>query len=181
MVQNVECSQNSNICFYFNHNLPSTIIREAVRIVWLLDFQLPVQTWWGVVDTTLCDKDCQWLATGLWFFPVSSTNKTDCHDITEILLKVALKTIYLNLLLLNTYMKLLSEAEYIRNRKDSSIPGSKVHVTATYRPCFSRCFRKIDRWFLNTVDVIIVCWLRSCILYCLFSSTWKNNKTRHNL
>ena len=35
----------------------------------------------------------QWLATGLWFSPgppVSSTNKTDCHDITEILLKVAL-------------------------------------------------------------------------------------------
>jgi hypothetical protein len=31
--------------------------------------------------------------TGLWFSPVSSTNKTDCHDITEILLKVALNTI----------------------------------------------------------------------------------------
>jgi hypothetical protein len=25
--------------------------------------------------------------------PVSSTNKTDCHDVTEILLKVALNTI----------------------------------------------------------------------------------------
>ena len=46
--------------------------------------------------TTFCDKVCQWLATGLWFSlgsPVSSTNKTDCHDITEILLKVALNTI----------------------------------------------------------------------------------------
>jgi hypothetical protein len=34
--------------------------------------------------------------TGQWFSPstaVSSTNKTDCHDITEILLKVALNTI----------------------------------------------------------------------------------------
>jgi hypothetical protein len=34
--------------------------------------------------------------TGLWFSPgtlISSTNKTDCHDITEILLKVALNTI----------------------------------------------------------------------------------------
>jgi hypothetical protein len=30
--------------------------------------------------------------------PVSSTNKTDHHDITEILLKVALNTINLNLL-----------------------------------------------------------------------------------
>jgi hypothetical protein len=31
--------------------------------------------------------------TGHWFSPLSSTNKTDCHDITEILLKVALNTI----------------------------------------------------------------------------------------
>ena len=25
----------------------------------------------------LCDKVCQWFAIGLWFSPVSSTNKTD--------------------------------------------------------------------------------------------------------
>ena len=45
--------------------------------------------------TTLCDRVCQWLATCQWFSPgrpVSSTNKTDIHDITEILLKVALNT-----------------------------------------------------------------------------------------
>jgi hypothetical protein len=39
---------------------------------------------------------CQWFETGRWFSPgtpVSSTNKADCHDITEILLKVALNTI----------------------------------------------------------------------------------------
>ena len=50
----------------------------------------------GVLDTTLFDKVCQWLVTGLWFSagtPVSSTNKTDRHNITEILLKVALNTI----------------------------------------------------------------------------------------
>jgi hypothetical protein len=45
--------------------------------------------------TTLCDKVCQRLATGQWFSPVSSTNKTDRHDITDILLKVALNTITL--------------------------------------------------------------------------------------
>ena len=47
----------------------------------------------GVLDTTLCDQVCQWLAAGLWFSPgtlVSSTNITDCHDIAEILLKVLL-------------------------------------------------------------------------------------------
>ena len=52
----------------------------------------------GVLDTTLCDKVCQWFASGRWFSPgtqVSSTNKTDHHDITEILLKVVLNTITL--------------------------------------------------------------------------------------
>jgi len=50
----------------------------------------------GVLETTLCDKVCQLLATGWWFspgIPVSSTNKTDHHDIAQILLKVALSTI----------------------------------------------------------------------------------------
>jgi len=54
------------------------------------------RSWRGVLDTTLCDKVCQSLATGRWFspgIPVSSTNKTDPHDIGEILLKVALNNI----------------------------------------------------------------------------------------
>jgi hypothetical protein len=54
----------------------------------------------GVFNTTLCDKVCHLFATGQWFSPgtpVSSTNKTDRHDITEILLKVALNTINPNL------------------------------------------------------------------------------------
>jgi hypothetical protein len=45
----------------------------------------------------LYDTVCQLLATGQWFSPgippVSSTNKTDRHDLTEVLLKVALNTI----------------------------------------------------------------------------------------
>ena len=51
--------------------------------------QIPLRQ--GVLDTTLCDKVCQWLAAGKFSqgIPVSS-NKTDRHDITEILLKVAL-------------------------------------------------------------------------------------------
>ena len=52
------------------------------------------------LDTTLCDKVCQWLATGRWFSQgtsVSTTNKTDRHDITEILLQVALNTITITL------------------------------------------------------------------------------------
>jgi hypothetical protein len=62
-----------------------------------------VNIWWSLV--TLCKSQCsgpiycifcQWLATGRWFSPgtrIPSTNKTYHHDITEILLKVALTTI----------------------------------------------------------------------------------------
>jgi hypothetical protein len=60
-------------------------------------------SWRGVLDTTSCDKVCQWLATGRWFSPgtlISCTNKTDPNDITEILLKVALNTITLTLFVL---------------------------------------------------------------------------------
>jgi hypothetical protein len=49
-----------------------------------------------IFKTTLCDKVCQWLVTGRCFSsdnPISSTNKTDCHNITEILLKVAFNII----------------------------------------------------------------------------------------
>ena len=45
--------------------------------------------WWGVLYTTLCDKVCQWLVIGRCCFPgnpVSSTNETDRHAISGILL-----------------------------------------------------------------------------------------------
>ena len=46
------------------------------------------------IQTTLCNTHL-WLATGQWISlgtPVSSTNKTDAHDITETYSKVALNT-----------------------------------------------------------------------------------------
>jgi hypothetical protein len=70
------------------------------------------RSWRGVLDTTLCNKVCQWLATGRWFspiIPVSNTNKTDSHDITEILLKVALT-------------------------KPKPPWGSKIHIIQTKKP-----------------------------------------------
>ena len=63
----------------------------------------------------------QWLATGQWFSlgtPVSSTNKTDSHDITEILLEVALNTINQTktIILLNTkYTKMQKRKHKIEN------------------------------------------------------------------
>jgi len=52
----------------------------------------------GVLDTTLCDKVCQRLGTCQWSSPVSSTNKTDRHNIAEILLKEVFNTITLTLI-----------------------------------------------------------------------------------
>ena len=51
----------------------------------------------GLLNTTLCDNVCQCLTAGQWFSPISSSNKTVRHDITEMLLKVALNTITPNL------------------------------------------------------------------------------------
>ena len=47
-------------------------------------------SWRGVLDTTLCDKS---LSVSCDRSVVSSTNKTDWHDITEIFLKVVLNII----------------------------------------------------------------------------------------
>jgi hypothetical protein len=69
---------------------------------WIFNYlcsQSPLYVWvWIAIRTkctTLCDKVYQWLATGRWFSSdptVSSANNTARHDITEILLKVALNT-----------------------------------------------------------------------------------------
>jgi len=53
------------------------------------------RSWRGVLDATLCDIAYQGLAAGQWFFPgspVSFTNKTDTNR-NEILLKIELNTI----------------------------------------------------------------------------------------
>jgi hypothetical protein len=69
----------------------------------------PLMLWVGLLPrarcTSLCDKVCQWLAVGQWFAPgppVSFTNKTNSHDITKILSKVALNTIKPNQISCNT-------------------------------------------------------------------------------
>ena len=73
----------------------------------VIDLQQPVQSvpittkamssnprsWRGVFEKPLCDQICPWFSLGT---PVSSINKTDRHDIqnvVEIMLKVALNII----------------------------------------------------------------------------------------
>ena len=74
-----------------------------VVIIWWLDLQLPVQS--GPITTKVvssnpaqewCTRDNIMFSPGT---PVSSTNRTDRHHITEILLKVALSNIILVLTL----------------------------------------------------------------------------------
>jgi hypothetical protein len=76
----------------------------------MLRVQIPLRG--GVLDSTLCDKVCQWLAAGGWFSPgtlASSTNKTDRHDVTEILLKVVLNTITITPILPLTLKNILHD------------------------------------------------------------------------
>jgi hypothetical protein len=89
------------IVWYLNIRLPFHFKMRLLNVHFTI-MKIPVKTKYqvviiqlrrGVLDTTLCDKVCQWLTTCRLFSldtPFSSTNKTDCHDITEILLKVAL-------------------------------------------------------------------------------------------
>ena len=67
-----------------------------------------------------CDEVCQWHVTGQWFSLdtlVSSTNRTDHQNITEILFKVVLNTIiiplmfryWFNFSLANSYLFLQNE------------------------------------------------------------------------
>ena len=56
--------------------------------------------WYTCTGSTVRDKVCHLLVTGQWFSPgtpISSINKTDHHDIAEVLLKVALNFITVTL------------------------------------------------------------------------------------
>ena len=59
-----------------------------------LSCEFKPHSWRGVLDKILCDKVCQWLATGLWMSlgtPISTTKV-----VTEIFLKVVLNTLTCN-------------------------------------------------------------------------------------
>jgi hypothetical protein len=72
------------------------VVGYAISVYRHLSCQLESHSWRGVLDTTLCGQFVSYFAAGRWFSPgtpVSSTNETDRHGTTEILLKVALNTI----------------------------------------------------------------------------------------
>ena len=80
--------------FLFTYTWNIKIMQSTMQTPQTLWYR--IQPMRGVLDTTLCDKVCQWLANCRWFSPgtsISSTNKIDRHDINETLLKVGLSTI----------------------------------------------------------------------------------------
>ena len=98
-------------------------------------FEIESHSWQGVLATTSWDKFCQWLGTGWCFFqctPVSSTNKPDYHDITEILLKVALSTITIHLSWMSSRI----------------IPGcpNGLHILLYYFLIWLPCFSTYSFW-----------------------------------
>ena len=95
---------------FWAKNLRVRRVRDRMEVGFTIAYSnqclLPLTLWVHtplrrvVLYTIVWDKVCQWLVVGLWFSPgtlVSSTNKTDCNNITEILLKVVLNTITLAL------------------------------------------------------------------------------------
>ena len=83
--------------------------------------------------TTLCGKVCQWLATGRWFspcIPVSSTNKTDLHDKTEILLEDKVNDTFPNRwliphFLIFTHLKILF-CDFLSSTNYENVTGPKL-------------------------------------------------------
>jgi hypothetical protein len=105
-------------------------------------------SWRGALDTTLCDKVCQWLPTGWWFSPgtlVSSTDKTDCHDIIEILLKLVFNTILHKPVIID-YFRMW------RNVSNSHM--SKTHLKIQgqmYWRSRWQCCQQVDWWYIYIV------------------------------
>ena len=124
--------------------------------------------------TTLCDRVCQWLAGGRWFSlgpPVSSTNKTNRHDITEILLKVVLNTIkqknnkQLGIILLN--YEISTNQEPLENGKlyiDQWVDGlERVHCVIKLSHIFTLHVHAYQNCVRNAA-----CFSVLFILYCPF-------------
>jgi hypothetical protein len=82
----------------------------------------------GVRYTTLFDKVCQGFATGGWFSPgppFPSNNKTDRHNISEILLKLALIPITITHIVMDIVAAVLLV-------KETGVPGENHHPATSH-------------------------------------------------
>jgi len=115
-----------------------------------------------VLNTTLCDKVCQWLTT-VWYFSldtlVSSTKNTDRHDIAKILLKVASNTITLAIPLVYRWYL------YIPTTIDTC--GKSFHLSTSARMA------------LENADTINL-WARTVVLFFVMKDTSHSDWSWYN-
>ena len=107
--------------------MKKTLKSFALVLVWIFGF-------------TFFVSDKNWLATGRWFSlgtANSSTNETDCHNTTEILLKVALNTINHQ----NKY--LLWPSKRTMNHVSHMMDGCFMTIQENHEPCVT-----YDGWLL---------------------------------
>ena len=132
----------------------------------------------GVLDTTLCDKACHWLATGRWFSldtPVSSTNKTDRYDITESDVK---------------HHKPNPSLHYLHNILylfyASTISTTSQLATITHWPCNCTVHVLVIIHFYDSmwscweeVDVCRVCFIAWLYIHCRWRSSFQEELASH--
>jgi len=110
-----------------------------------------VWIWIRVMCTTLCEKVCQWIPTDRWFspgLPVSSTNKTDRHDITTNCIVFGLTWSGLKPLIYSTWCEQTNH--YTTN-----------WVANFERKCLRFIFQfiyKHIRFYLFHVELFYLCW-----------------------
>ena len=150
-------------------------------------------SWWG----TLCDKVCHWLVADPWFSPgtlISSTNETDRHDITEILLKVTLHTITPNpfytykndrhditeILLKVTLRTITPNSSSTYNTDRHDITEILFEVTlniitansSTYKTDRHDIIEILLKVAFNTITPTLSCWAYNCNVHTIAENKW---------
>jgi hypothetical protein len=164
------CFEATSICSYFNKFYQITISISLYMgrhgrdrmVSWIYNYRcnqclspLTLRARllfrWGVLDTTSCEKVCQWLAAGQWFLQVlwfpPPLKLTGTHDITEILLKVALNTITLTHYIRG--IPWVRHYYYKWNKIDHVFSFTKKKII--FEPCFF--FLQKRRPFNNTIKL----------------------------
>ena len=128
-------------------------------------------TWRGVLDTTLCDTFCQ-LLTACWVSSpgtsVSSTNKTNPHVKTVILLKVTLNAIHQPNGIDVTNNVLSSVIMVRRTRYNKRDKVSQLLTQAVVFYVIKKIRHVRNKYSLDSIFPTPIDWKFSCVLTCHF-------------